>query len=81
MKGLLSAMNYELIIIALVLLGVVTVFVRICMRLRRGGGSLTTIGLGATYEFMTKDRRKATETIINMNTGKKLEDKNIKGSK
>lgn len=74
-------MNYELIIIALVLLGVVTVFVRICMRLRRGGGSLTTIGLGATYEFMTKDRRKATETIINMNTGKKLEDKNIKGSK
>lgn len=74
-------MDVSLIFAAAVLLGVIAIFVRICIRLRRGGGSLTTIGLGATYEFMIKDRRNATATILNMNVGKKLEDQNIKESK
>lgn len=57
---------------------VVALYIRICIRLRRGGGSLTTIGLGTTYEFMTRDRRKASETILNMNAGKRLEDPHLK---
>jgi hypothetical protein len=74
-------MTYGLVFAALVLLAVVATFVRICIRLKRGGGRLTTIGLGATYELMPQDRRKATATILNMNAGKKLEDQNIKESK
>ncbi len=41
-------------------------------RLRRGGGSLTTVVLGATEEFLTKDRKRAAETIVNENAGKKF---------
>lgn len=70
-----------LIITAAVLAVVVGLFVRICIRLRKGGGSLTTIGMGTTYEFMTKEKRKASETILNMNAGKKLEDPHIKDSR
>lgn len=70
-----------LIIAAAALVVVVGLFVRICIRLRKGGGSLTTIGMGTTYEFMTKEKRKASETILNMNAGKKLEDPHIKGSR
>lgn len=53
-------------------------YVRICIRLRKDGGSLTTIGFGSTYELMTKDRQKASETIVNMNAGIKHEDPHIK---
>ena len=48
-------------------------FIRICVRLRRGGGSMTTTVLGATDAFLTHDRRKAAETIVNENAGKKFE--------
>lgn len=70
-----------LMIVAAVLILIIAGYVRICIRLRKGGGSLTTIGLGTTYEFMTKDRRKASETILNMKAGKKHEDPHIKDSK
>jgi hypothetical protein len=60
--------------LAVVLFLVVAVFVRIGLRLKRGGGSLTTIVLGATDEFLTQDRSKAAETIVNENAGKKFED-------
>ena len=59
---------------ALVLLVVVIgIFIRICVKLRRGGGSLTCTVLGATDAFLTHDRRKAAETIVNENAGKKFE--------
>jgi hypothetical protein len=62
------------LVFALVLLTVVIgIFIRICIRLRRGGGSLTTIVLGATDGFLTQDRSKAAETIVNENAGKKFE--------
>ena len=51
---------------------VIVLFVRICKRLRGHGGSLTTIVLGATDEFLTKDKSKAAETIINENVGQKF---------
>ncbi len=62
------------LVLALVLLMVVIgIFIRICIKLRRGGGSLTTIVLGATDGFLTHDRSKAAETIVNENAGKKFE--------
>ncbi|HEV8538658.1 MAG TPA: hypothetical protein VGR15_07005 [Bacteroidota bacterium] len=50
------------------------------MRIRRGGGSLTTIVLGATDEFLTTERSKAAEIIVNQNAGKKLEAQGSEGS-
>ena len=70
-----------LMAVAAVLILVIGGYIRICIKLRKGGGSLTTIGLGATYEWMTKERRKASETILNMNAGKKQEDPHTKESK
>jgi hypothetical protein len=69
-----------LLVVALVLVVVIGVFLRISIRLRRGGGSLTTVVLGATDGFLRKDKSKAAETIVNENAGKKLEDQNTKGS-
>lgn len=63
----------SLVIVAAILLLVIGIFVRISIRLRRGGGSLTTVVLGATDEFLTKDRSKAAETIVNENAGKTFE--------
>jgi len=49
---------------------VVIVFVRVSMRLRRGGGSLTTTILGATDGFLEREKSKAAETIVDENAGK-----------
>lgn len=70
----------SLIIVAVILVAVIGIFIRISVRLRRGGGSLTTVVLGATDGFLTKDRRKAAETIVNENAGKKFQDPNTKDS-
>jgi hypothetical protein len=57
-----------------ILSGFVGFFIYVSLRLRRGGGSLTTVILGATDEFLTQERSKAAETIVNENAGKKLEE-------
>ena len=64
--------TFPLVFVAVILLLVVGIFVRISSRLRRGGGSLTTVVLGATDDFLTKNRSKAAETIVNENAGKKF---------
>jgi hypothetical protein len=61
-----------LIVVAALLLLVVGIFLRISWRLRRGGGSLTTVVLGTTDAFLTQERSKAAETIVNENAGKKF---------
>jgi uncharacterized membrane protein YeaQ/YmgE (transglycosylase-associated protein family) len=66
--------TFSLIIVAITLLLVIGIFVRIAVRLRRGGGSLTTIVLGTTDAFLTQERSKAAETIVNENAGKKFEE-------
>jgi hypothetical protein len=53
---------------------VIGIFVKISLRIRRGGGGLTTVVLGATDEFYHKDRKKAVEMIVDQNAGKKMED-------
>jgi hypothetical protein len=62
-----------LVFVFVLLIVVVGTFIRICVKLRRGGGSMTCTVLGATDAFLTHDRRKAAETIVNENAGKKFE--------
>ncbi len=68
-----------IITIGVMLIAVAALFLRIAVRVRKRGGSLTTIGLGATYEFMNEERRKASEIIVDLKAGKKHEDPNLKG--
>lgn len=61
------------IVLFLILVLVVGSFIRICIKLRRGGGSLTTIILGATDGFLTQEKSKAAEVIVDENAGKMFE--------
>jgi hypothetical protein len=65
---------YPIAVVLLVVCGVVAVFIRIAIRIRKGGGSMTTLMLGATDEFLIKDRQKASEMIVEQNAGKKLDE-------
>jgi len=64
----------QIIVVFLLVCGVIFVFIRIAIRIRKGGGSLTTLTLGATDEFMIKDRQKAAEMIVKQNAGTKLDE-------
>ena len=55
----------------IVIFAVVGIFIRISLKLRRGGGSMTTTVLGATDAFLSHEKRKAAETIVNENAGKR----------
>ena len=58
----------------LVVIGVLVLVAFIGRRVRRGGGSMTTIAMGATDEFLSKDQSKAVETVVDQNAGKRQED-------
>lgn len=53
--------------------GVVAIFGWLAMRARKGRISATT-PLGASYELLSKDQRKAAEVIVNKNASKKMEE-------
>ena len=78
---MLISESVALLIIVSLLVALVTIFIRISIRLRRGGGSLTTVVLGATDEFMTRDRSRAAETVVNENAGEKREEQSTEGAK
>ena len=63
-----------LLVILFVLIAVVVIFVRVALRIRRNGGSLTTTVFAATYDFYNKDKRKAIEVISEQKAGKKMEE-------
>jgi len=59
----------------LVFLCVVAAFlIRMSLRIRRGGGGVTPVFLGSTYELHNKDQQKAIEMIVEQNAGKKMEE-------
>ena len=64
----------NLIVLSVVLIIVVALFIRIAIRLRKYGGSLTTTMFGATYEFLNKDKRKAVKEIVEMKANKKMDE-------
>jgi hypothetical protein len=71
---------YTGLLVLAVLVAVVGVFLWISQRVRRGGGSLTTIVMGATDEFLSKDSAKAAEIVVEQHAGKKLEEQGSEGT-
>ena len=67
-----SGVFTSLLVLAIIV-AVVTVFIRISLRVRKGGGSLTTLSMGATDEFLSKEQSQAVEVIVEENAGKPLE--------
>lgn len=62
------------LIILLLLIALIVIFIRVALRIRRNGGSLTTTVFAATYDFYNKDKRKAIEVISEQKAGKKMEE-------
>jgi predicted Holliday junction resolvase-like endonuclease len=70
-------MNNEILNISFVIiliLFVIFIFIKIALRVRKYGGSLTTTMFASTYEFLNKDKREAVEEIVEMKANKKLEE-------
>ncbi len=67
----------SLIVVVAGLLAVIAVFIRIAIRLRKYGGSLTTTMFAATYEFLNKDKREAVEVIVETKANKKMEEQSF----
>jgi len=63
-----------LIFLIALLAAVIFLFIRIALKIRRNGGSLTTTMFGATYEFLNKDKREAVEQIVEVKASKKMEE-------
>ena len=63
----------SIIVVAAAIAVFIIMFIRIAIRLRKYGGSLTTITFGTTYEFLNQDKREAVEEILDMNVNKKKE--------
>jgi len=65
--------TFSLIFLVIVLLAVIIIFIRVSLRIRRRGGSLTMPMFAATYEMYDKEKRGAIEQIVEQKV-KKLED-------
>ncbi|MEW6195381.1 MAG: hypothetical protein AB1521_09510 [Bacteroidota bacterium] len=65
---------FSLIFITALLILIVVLFIRIAIRIRKHGGSLTTLMFGSTYEFYNKDKRKAIEQLVETKANKKMEE-------
>jgi hypothetical protein len=64
------SIGVSLIILAIVLI----IFVRISLKVRRGGSGTTVVTAGALHDLHSKDKRRAIETIVDVNAGKELEE-------
>jgi len=72
---------FDALVAGCVLVGFAAFFIHVALRVRKGGGSLTTIALGATDEFLTTDRSKAAEVIVERNAGKREESQSSRDPK
>lgn len=72
----LISLGFALVLLAIVLI----IFVRISRKVRRGGSGATITTLGSLYELHNRDRRRAIETIVEINAGKKQEEQNSSDS-
>jgi len=65
--------SFNLIFAVTVLLVVIVFFVRVALRIRNHGGSLTTSMFASAYEFYNKEKHAAIEQIVEQKV-KKMED-------
>lgn len=63
----------SLIAVLISLAVIIGIFIRIAIKIRKGGGSLTTVMLGATDHFLTKEKSRAAEVIVNQKSDRRLE--------
>jgi Sec-independent protein translocase protein TatA len=63
----------NILIAALVMIAAVIVVIVISMKIRKTGGSLTTLMYGATAEFYNKEKQNAIEYVIEEKASKKKE--------
>ncbi len=63
----------SLILVSVLLILVVYIFIRVAIKLRKYGGSLTTTMFASTYEFLNKDKREAAKEIVELKANKKME--------
>ena len=69
-------MNVTEGILIVVLLAILAfIFIKITMNVRRKGGSMASTVYGAVDEFLTTDRKKAIEVVVNKIANKKMEEK------
>lgn len=64
----------DLILPTMIVLIVTILFLRVSIRMRKKGGSLTSVVLGSTHALHGQDRRKALEIILEKNAGQKVEE-------
>ena len=68
---------FSIFLVFVVLILAIGIFIRIAMRLRKGGGSMTTVVLGATYEFFDRDKNQAIKVVVNKKAEKKWKNKHL----
>lgn len=61
----------DLIFLVAILIIVIAVFIRIAIKIRKYGGSMTTTMFAATFEFLNKDKRNAVNEIVETKAHKK----------
>ncbi len=64
----------DIIFITALLIAIIFVFIKISLWARKHGGSITTIMIASTYEFLNADKRKAAEQIVEVKANKKMEE-------
>jgi hypothetical protein len=65
---------FTIVLPVVILILVTFIFLRISRRMRKRGGSFTSLLLGSTYELHGRDRREAIEVIVEQKAGKKQEE-------
>lgn len=66
--------NSEFITAIGLLVFVIYLFVRISLKVRKGGGTMTTTVHGALDAFYNKEKKKAVEIVVEKQAGKKLDE-------
>jgi hypothetical protein len=66
--------TYSIIFVFLLLLVIIYFLIRFAIKIRKHGGSPTTLMYGATDEFYNKDKKKAIEYVVELKANKKMEE-------
>lgn len=70
----MSSDTLNIVLSVVLILLAIFIFVRIALRIRKRGGSLTTTMFASTYDFLNKDKREAVEEIVELKANKKMEE-------
>ena len=65
---------FSILLVGIVFLLFISILVAVFYKLRKRGGSMTTVMLGATYELHGEDKKRAIEAIVEQKAGDKLEE-------